>query len=672
MVISVRTSVSTLLAVACGLSRAYAGGQAAGDRVYVAAGSHYSYVAVEAPLPARQLGPIALAGLRSLRDPAVIVPSVTGQLRNDQPGSGGGAEPSRSAIPLQWPSRPLVGRAGNAPFGAMDKQGSCRCETAVGDTRLHRVAALYVTRSFAIGDEIASLRMLRLRARYRDGLVAYINGREVARRNFDQARGPMDVARRPRGPEWETFHIAVVPGMLHRGDNLLAVEVHPSGNRLAPHLDVELTSSQRGRIVRGPMVQRVTANSAVMVFETDLPVAGAVEYGPTAELGLVARSAGGGLAMRHVVELHGLPAGQAVYYRVVTDAGTRRQTTIRQTIRAALQPVIGPAPQPPRTGPVPHNPGPDRAERTGLHAALDRAGRGPETTGPPALQGRVFHTAPAPGDVIRFAVYGDVRGGHRTHGALVASIVNEAPDFVVVTGDLVLRGTDEGDWQRFFAITGQLLATIPYYPVAGNHDMGRSGDQRRRMNEIFELWPGPENRPSWGHWYSFDVGDVHFVMLDSNAYQYHEQLVWLEQDLRAARERGVRAIFAAVHHGPYSRGLHRGHQYAAETYAPVLARYGTTLTFSGHDHLYQRGEVDGFAYIVSGGGGAPLYSVRCGVGRKRRCKIDDGMQYVASEHHYVMITVYPGHMQVCPKRVDGAPLEECITYRLSGNGRPSR
>ena len=183
------------------------------------------------------------------------------------------------------------------------------------------------------------------------------------------------------------------------------------------------------------------------------------------------------------------------------------------------------------------------------------------------------------------------------------------------------------------------------------------------MSELFALWPAPDERPAEGAWHSFDISGVHFVMLDSNNYRHEAQLAWLKQDL--AKAKGARAIFAAVHAGPYSRGLHMGHSYAAEHYVPVLRENGVTLLFSGHDHLYQRGTAEGLNYMVSGGGGAPLYSVRCGKKGKPRCKIKDGMKHVAKEHHYVLITVFPRHVSACPKRVDGTPLEACIRYPLN-------
>ena len=575
---------------------------AAQGRVYIAAGSDIEYHAVPGPVPAHRLGPAALAALDVVaatdRDPAdsTAGPRLPAVLGDPPPG----------LPPAGWPGRSLSGIAGTArgamPVSARHGDAPCACATDLGDTRAQRIAVLYATRAFTVGDDHASVRLLRLRARYRDGLVVHLNGREVARRNLAGDAGAMALAERPNGPEWETFYIPVVPGLLVAGHNLLAVEVRPSSQRLAPILDLELTATTQARIVRGPVLQRVDATSAAILFETDLPAQAVVEHGPTPARGRVVPSAGGGLAVRHVVALRDLPAGQPVHYRVVAGSDVSEDL--------------------------------------------------------------VFHPAPAPGAVLRFAVYGDVRGGHDVHARLVASMLDEAPALVLSTGDLVLRGSNEGDWQRFFEVTAPLLARVPYYPVAGNHDLGQAGDERRRMNEIFLLWPGPADRPVWGHWYAFDVAGVHFVMLDSNAYDHAEQLAWLTRDLEDARARGVRAIFAAVHAGPYSRGLHGGDARAVERYVPLLARHGVTVLFSGHDHLYQRGRADGLHYMVTGGGGAPLYRVRCGVPGRSRCGTPDGMQHVASEHHYIVVTVYRSHVEACPRRVDGTALEPCVTYRL--------
>lgn len=559
------------------------------ETTYVAAGSRLHYQVVRAPLPAAGIGAAAVRTADRALGRA-----------DDDPGVLGAADPK--VPPATWP-RALSDDAatGKAPLAASDRRGNCRhCGTIIGDDRRGRVAALYASRDFDVGDELAGVRLLVLRARYRDGMVAWINGREVARRNRPMALGPMQLAARPRGPEWESLYIPVTPGLLRQGQNRLTVEVRPSGRRLSPSLDLQLVGRGGPRLVRGPMVQRVGVDSATIVFDTDLPAHGAVEYGHGSELTSRAVSAGGGLAVHHVVALTGLKPDSAVDYRVI--------------------------------------------------AGGDAA--------PPAR----FHTAPSAGEPLRFAVYGDMRGGHEVHRRIVESVAREAPDLVVLTGDLVLRGGDEGDWQRFFDVAEPLLRQVPYYPAAGNHDMGRTGDERRRFGEIFALPPRPAEQPSWANWYSFDVAGVHFVMLDSNSYEQSEQLEWLEKDLAGAKD--ARAIFVAVHNGPYSRGTHGGSAIARERYVPLLVDAGVTMLFSGHDHIYERGEIGGLRYFVSGGGGASLYSIRCST-RHRHCHgIRDGAITARREHHYIMVTVEPTLVRVCPKRPDGTPLEACQTYSL--------
>ena len=40
------------------------------------------------------------------------------------------------------------------------------------------------------------------------------------------------------------------------------------------------------------------------------------------------------------------------------------------------------------------------------------------------------------------------------------------------------------------------------------------------------------------------------------------------------------------------------------------------------------------------------------------------MQFFASEHHYVMLTIYKDFLEACPKRPDGTALEPCTRYAL--------
>jgi hypothetical protein len=265
-----------------------------------------------------------------------------------------------------------------------------------------RIAAAWAVTRFTLDAGAAdtrALRVLELRVRYRDGLAAWLNGVPIARRELTAAAPALAIATRPHGPEWESFFVPVAPGLLHAGTNVLAIEARPAAHGAAPALEVELAGRPQARVVRGPMVQRVGADRATIVLETDLPTVATVAWGQAAlDHALPATAA----ARRHELALTGLPADALVRYQVTVDGA----------------PIAAAA----------------------------------------------FATTPAAGEVVRIGVYGDVRGGHRVHAQLVERLVAEAPDLVVASGDLVLRGTDDADWQQFFAVTAPLLATVPVLP----------------------------------------------------------------------------------------------------------------------------------------------------------------------------------------------------------------
>jgi hypothetical protein len=278
-----------------------------------------------------------------------------------------------------------------------------------------------------------------------------------------------------------------------------------------------------------------------------------------------------------------------------------------------------------------------------------------ERGSPPVVEEARFHTAPSAAHPFRFVLMGDVRSGHDVHAQLVRAVTAEDPDLVLMTGDLVETGSEEGEWQRYFDIEEPLLRQVPVYSAVGNHDAWRRGEGLRRFLELFPRTPPLA-------WSSFDVSGIHFVLLDSGSYKDPQQLAWLQADLAEARAHKPRAIFVCAHHGPWSSAVHGDNAVAIRDYVPLLESARVTAFLSGHDHDYERGKVGGLLYLVSGGGGAELRTPRCGVPGKRRCP--PRMRAFVNDHHYVSIEVLRDQMRVCPKRPDGTLLEPCPTLPL--------
>ena len=180
---------------------------------------------------------------------------------------------------------------------------------------------------------------------------------------------------------------------------------------------------------------------------------------------------------------------------------------------------------------------------------------------------------------------------------------------MINTGDLTDVGTEESNWQRYFDITAPLGAIAPVIPVLGNHDAARGGAGALKTWELFDM---PKPAPPF--YTSFDLGGVHFIALDTND-GGGAQRDWLQDDLARARRHHARAVFAFCHEPPWSHGLHGDSHRMIRDYAPLLVAGHVDVLFCGHDHIYERGAgptpKGKLTYIVTGGGGAPLYNPRC-------------------------------------------------------------
>jgi hypothetical protein len=251
-----------------------------------------------------------------------------------------------------------------------------------------------------------------------------------------------------------------------------------------------------------------------------------------------------------------------------------------------------------------------------------------------------------PGTVFRFTVHGDTRTGHAVHQGIVEAMVASRPALVLQTGDLVGDSSVGGEWSLFDTITEKMRATIPFYPARGSHDNQGGG--------FYE-----EHLPKAGirrenFYYSFDKGRIHFVAIDTEdpMPRTGPQYLWLEADMKRARAEG-RFIIPFFHKAIFSIGPHAG-QADVVALRPVLhdlfLRNDVRLVFQGHDHLYYRSFRDGITYVVTGGGGAPLYGAR-------HPELRVSGDVFESVHHFCIVDVYPDSVVVTAYRLDLSQLD---------------
>lgn len=264
-----------------------------------------------------------------------------------------------------------------------------------------------------------------------------------------------------------------------------------------------------------------------------------------------------------------------------------------------------------------------------------------------------FTTAPERPVPFRFVIYGDTRSDHRMHRVVADAIRADGPDFAIHTGDLIEDGRRQELWQRFFDVAGPMLRDVPFVPVIGNHEfvspMSSGAANYQRYVHFDPSGPTPELDAV------FRFANTRFILTSSYDEWTGPSRDWLAGELeRARREDPDGWLFVVMHEGPRSSGPHGDSDALRDAGIDrLLRRAHVDLVISGHDHAYERGDDEGLRFMVSGGGGAPLYPRRTG---RSMSKI------YRSEYHYVRVDIDRDVARFTTVRPDGTVLDRAVLH----------
>lgn len=194
-------------------------------------------------------------------------------------------------------------------------------------------------------------------------------------------------------------------------------------------------------------------------------------------------------------------------------------------------------------------------------------------------------TTASPIDNFSFIYMGDVQQGYEDWGDMlqVAAAEKPGPKFAILGGDLVDDSISE-EWQQFFAAASPVFKQIPLMPAAGNHDA---------TPLFWNSFALPQNGPEGyeEQHYSFDYGNCHIVVLNSNALGapvgagYDKIRTWLSDDLNKSNKQWK---FIVLHYPPYPAAPDNHAANLEENWVPIFEQGGVDVVFVGHQHVYMR------------------------------------------------------------------------------------
>lgn len=241
-----------------------------------------------------------------------------------------------------------------------------------------------------------------------------------------------------------------------------------------------------------------------------------------------------------------------------------------------------------------------------------------------------FKTNPTPGNEVQTRVWaiGDFGKGNTEQVAVKNSYMQYddslSTDVWIWLGDNVYNdGTDQEYQAKLFELNGfsDIFSWLPFWPSPGNHDYNTVWAESSflgipysnipledHQGPYYDLVHVPTQAEAGGYpsqlelFYSFDYGDVHFLSLISEVYDFtqtfdgiNQMKQWIEQDLSQNSRTFTIAYF---HQPPYSKGSHDSDdafelvmKTMREQVIPLLESYDVDLVICGHSHVFERSKL---------------------------------------------------------------------------------
>ena len=253
---------------------------------------------------------------------------------------------------------------------------------------------------------------------------------------------------------------------------------------------------------------------------------------------------------------------------------------------------------------------------------------------------------------------------------------NQDAQFFVNMGDQVDNGQDASQWNAWFDVVEPMAEKIPMATTVGNHETYDLNWKVRRPEAYMKLFNLPQNGYAQypNRFYSFTVGDVHFVVLDTVFSEMkdlepnleQDEIQWFRKDMEQNRQKWNIVV---MHKDPLRyafnlatgrTGRDEGIEQEGKVWMPLFDEYGIDLVLSAHLHTYRnRGHIrdfrhnpDGPLYILTGVAGDVRYP-----GLWKQHPLDEYVAPQLETDNYLVMTKTDDELQLQAFLPDGTLLD---------------
>jgi 3',5'-cyclic AMP phosphodiesterase CpdA len=482
-----------------------------------------------------------------------------------------------------------------------------------------RYPTLYFRKIINISNPSAYINFL-LKTKFDDAIAIWINGIEAFRNNISPNPSYATLATASIANSGADIYSATLnTSLFTSGNNIIAVEVHQSAATSSDlFFDMELVGVTTVSLTRGPYLQLGNENSVTVRWRTNIPTNSTITLGNSfgAYTNTIDSTT---ITTEHTVKISGLTADTKYYY------------TIGSSVLV-------------------------------LQAGADN----------------YFVTMPLSNSNRKTNIWALGDCGNASANQIDtknAFIGTSYVDALITLGDNAYSyGLDAEFQAEFFDIyKDDILKYYKLYPTPGNHDYGNSdANTAKRDNAYFSSFDLPTNGECGGlasgteAYYSFDVGNVHLISLDSygredgNTTKLYDtlgaQTLWVKNDLAANTKRWVVVYF---HHPPYTMTSHNSDAEAGdlgamrENFIRILERYGVDVVLCGHSHGYER------SYLLKN-----YYKATSSAPSLLEADFNSAIHTATKSNQNAM---YNGTANACPYTYNSGQFNHGIVYVVSGS-----